>query len=145
MTDNVLEYTTLSQITWTKWLLRLGIAFVYGYLAAEMYFLPAGFLKYIPQLMQRTIPMDIFLLTVAVFHAFLVLWFISGWHTEYPAIISIFLMIGIIIPNLEFFDVLFRNVAIAAASLALAILDWKHHYTAHIPPRIAPLPRYPTH
>ncbi len=108
-----------------RWFLRLGLAFVYGYAAVEIYLNPANFLKYIPPMVQNMIPTDIFLLVFGIFEILLVLWLISGKKTEYAGLISFLLMVGIIIPNTAFFNVLFRNVAIALASLALSALDYK--------------------
>jgi uncharacterized membrane protein YphA (DoxX/SURF4 family) len=116
----------LLQINIARWLLRIGLAFVYGYASVEIYFNPGNFLKYIPPYMQSIIPLHLFLLLFAVFEIILVIWFLSGKHTEYGAAISALVMVCIIVPNLIFFSVLFRNVAIVFASLALVALDYHH-------------------
>ena len=67
--------------------------------------------------------MDIFLPVFGIIEGILVLWFLSGKGVKYPAILTMFLMIGIIAFNMNAFDVLFRNVSIAFSALALAILD----------------------
>jgi hypothetical protein len=128
-----MEYATPTQLSWAKWMLRLGLAFVYGYVAVEIYLVPANFIKYIPPQVLTYLPHDQFLMIFGIFEILLTLWFISGWHTEYPALISFFAMAGIIAPNLDYFSILFRNVAIATASLSLSILDWKHHTIAKYP------------
>ena len=122
-----MEYTKPIQITLAKWFLRLGLAFVYGYVSFEIYFTPTNFLKYVPPSMQTIMPINLFLLLFGIFEVLLTLWFLSGWHTEYAGLISFCVMAGIIAPNLAFFTVLFRNIAIATSSLALAALDWKHY------------------
>ncbi len=119
--------TDISQknITIARWLLRLGLAFVYGYAAVETQLNPANFLKYVPDIVQSFISVDIFLIIFGIFEILLTLWFISGKRTEYAGLISCFLMIGIILPNTLYFSILLRNVAIAFASLALFALDFK--------------------
>ncbi len=121
--------TSQSQIVKAKWLLRVGLAFVYGYASIEVYINPINFLKYIPPSVVQIVPLNIFLTLFSIFEILLTLWLLSGKKTEYAAIISAFLMLAIIIPNTEFFSVLFRNVAIGFASLALAMLDYKSHST----------------
>lgn len=113
-----------SNINIARWFLRFGLAFVYGYAAIEMQINPDNFLKYVPPLMQTIIPLDIFLITFGIFEILLTLWLISGKRTEYAGLISFFLMVGIMIPNVTYFNILFRNVAIALASLALTALDY---------------------
>jgi len=127
MIDRLMEYATPRQVMWAKWLLRWALAFVYGYVVIELYLAPENFLKFVPDFMQHIIPLNIFLLLFGLFEAALVLWFLSGWHTEYPGIISAMVMFSIIIFNLGYFSVLFRNVAIGVCSIVLAILDWHHH------------------
>lgn len=103
-------------------MLRIGLAFVYLYAAIEIHINPAGFMKYVPSQMS-IIPTDLFLLVFGIFEVLLTLWLLSGKRTEYAGMISFLLMAGIIFPNMAYFDVLFRNVAIAFASLALVALD----------------------
>ena len=117
--------TDIKQINIARWFIRYGLAFVYGYAAVEIYLHPANFLKYVPPTVQSLLPTDLFLLVFGIFEIFLVLWLISGKKTEYAGFISFALMVGIIIPNTEYFNVLFRNVSIALSSLALTALDYK--------------------
>jgi uncharacterized membrane protein YphA (DoxX/SURF4 family) len=107
-----------------RWFIRFGLAFVYGYAAVEIYLHPANFMKYIPPTVQSMVPTDLFLLVFGIFEILLVLWLLSGKKTEYAGFISFLLMVGIIIPNTEYFNVLFRNVSIALSSIALTALDY---------------------
>ena len=114
-----------SQINIARWLLRIGLAFVYGYVSVEMFVDPSSFLKYVPQFMQQIMPLNIFMVSFGIFEILLTLWLLSGKGTEYAGIISAFLMIAIIVPNTAYFSILFRNVAIGFASLALTTLDYR--------------------
>ena len=115
--------TTQTNINIARWLLRIGLAFVYSYAAIEIKFNPGNFLKYTPGIIETIMPIHWFLVAFSLFEILLSIWLISGKHTKYPALISFLLMAGIIIPNMTYFAVLFRNVAIALASLALFFLD----------------------
>ncbi len=112
------------QIDIARWFIRVGLAFVYGYAAVETQLSPANFLKYVPPIMQAIIPVDLFLVAFGIFEMILTIWLLSGKHTEYAGLISFALMMSIIFPNMAYFPVLFRNIAIASASLALFALDY---------------------
>ena len=105
------------------WFLRVGLAFVFAYASAEIYMNPANFLKYTPQFVFDIIPTNAFLYTFGVAELVLAAWILTGWKAEYPAIISVMLMVGIIVSNPEYFQILFRNVAIGFGALALLMLE----------------------
>ncbi len=111
------------KIEMAKWCLRIGFCFIYLYAAIESQLNPDNFLKYIPEMVKNLINPSTFLLTFSVFEIFLASWFLSGIKTKYAGIISFFLMTLIIFPNFVYFSVLFRNVSIAMASLALVFLE----------------------
>ncbi len=113
----------MNQILKSSKILRWGLAFVFVYATIEIFVHPANFLKYTPSFITLLIPLKFFLIGFACFEVLLALWLISGYKTQYAALISFFLLIGIVFLNLGHFQVLFRNVAIAAASLSLYILD----------------------
>ena len=113
-----------------KWFLRIGLAFVFIYASIEIYLHPSNFIKYIPASIVNMVPMDLFLHSFGVIEIALALWLLSGWKGEYPSIISVGLIIGIVVFNMEYFQVLFRNVAIGFGGLALLVLEMKKSSSA---------------
>ena len=105
------------------WLLRAGLAFVFLYASVEIYIHPDNFLKYVPEMVTSVIPMDIFLHVFGVVEVALGVWLLTGWKGQYPSMISALMMAGIVVFNMEYFPVLFRNVAIGFGSLALVLLE----------------------
>jgi uncharacterized membrane protein YphA (DoxX/SURF4 family) len=105
------------------YLLRVGLSFVLLYASVEVYIHPANFLKYVPKFIFDIIPQQLFLDVFAVAEIILSVWLLSGWKGKYPALISVLLMVGIIAFNTEYFQILFRNVAIAFGGLALVALE----------------------
>ncbi len=106
-----------------KWLLRVGLAFVFMYATVEIYIHPDNFLKYVPKFVLLFVPLDLFLHSFAVVEVALAVWLVSGWKGEYPALLSALMMVGIVVFNIEYFHILFRNVAIGFAGLALVVLE----------------------
>jgi hypothetical protein len=106
-----------------KWLLRIGLAFVFIYASVEIYINPSNFIKYIPSDILNILPLHLFLHSFGVIEVALALWLLSGWKGAYPSIISVAMIIGIVVFNMEHFQVLFRNVAIGFGGLALLVLE----------------------
>ncbi len=107
------------------WFLRVGLAFVFAYASYEICINPANFLKYTPQFILQVVPENLFLYTFGVAELALAVWLLTGWKAEYASIISVSLMVGIIAFNPEYFQILFRNVAIGFGGLALLMLESK--------------------
>lgn len=108
------------------WFLRVGLAFVFAYASVEIYLNPQNFLKYTPSFILDIVPVNLFLYSFGVAELLLSVWLLTGWKPEYPSIISVMLIAGIVVFNMEYFQILFRNVAIAFAGLALLMLETRH-------------------
>jgi uncharacterized membrane protein YphA (DoxX/SURF4 family) len=104
-------------------LLRIGLAVVFSYAALEAFTNPAAFLKYIPDFIVGFINTDIFLPIFGAAEVFLTIWLLTGYRIRYAAIMAFFLMAAIVGFNPEYFNILFRNIAIGFAALALALLE----------------------
>jgi len=102
--------------------LRLGVAFSFLYPPYAALRDPSSWIGYFPQFV-HALPID----TTLLLHAFgvvevvIALWLISGWRVAYPALLAALLLLGIVAFNLNQLDVLFRDLTIAAAALALVI------------------------
>ena len=107
-----------------KFLLRVGLAFVFSYAAIKMYFSPNNFLNYIPQFVSSILTLSQFLLILGVYELILTVWLLSGWKVYIAAIIAAVFLASVTILNIDMFYVLFRNVSICLSALALAILEW---------------------
>jgi hypothetical protein len=106
-----------------KYLIRFGLAFVFGYAAFEMYFRPENFIRYVPTFISNHEHIELFLKGFGIKEILLSVWLLTGWKGHYAALVSLFLIVGITGSNLEYFPVLFRNVAIGFAALALFLLE----------------------
>lgn len=113
-----------SRIQTARLLLRLGLAFVFLYAAGEVYFNPEGFWRFIPDFVQDILPKGPFLTVFGLFEIGLAVWLLSGWRGHLSAGLAAIVMLMIIICNPDLFSILFRNVAIGCAALALAVLEW---------------------
>lgn len=101
-------------------LLRLGVAFAFLYAGVDSFFDPFAWLDYIPQALAAAVPALTLLHAFAVLEILIALWLLSGWRVFYPAALAALLLVAIVLLNLGEFQLLFRDVSIAAAALALA-------------------------
>lgn len=104
-------------------LLRAGIAFAFLYPPFAAIQDPVAWSGYFPAFV-NALPVD----SVVLLHVFgllevvIALWLLWGRHLRIPAILAIVLLIAIVAVNLNDFGVLFRDVSLALAALALVWL-----------------------
>jgi hypothetical protein len=109
-------------------ILRLGLAFSFLYAAIAANFRPDDWIGYFPSF-TRDIFSDGFLLhSWGLFELAISFWLIYGKRIFIPSVLALFSLLGLIVTNLGAFEVIFRDVTIASAALALSILHFPSHY-----------------
>ncbi|HEX2274369.1 MAG TPA: hypothetical protein VHG90_10905 [Acidimicrobiales bacterium] len=103
-----------------SWFLRVGLAFVFTYAAVTSLVDPAAAATYFPAQLPADLVVDVLLPVFAGYEILLALVLLTGRHTYAAAVLAALTLAGIIVVNADAFGVLFRNVAIACAALALA-------------------------
>lgn len=114
--------------------LRVGVAFSLLYPPFAALQDPISWAAYFPSFVSA-LPLD----TIVLLHIFgaievaLALWILSGWRIRLPALITALLLIAIVAVNPAQFDVLFRDLSIAAMALALALWPPPTEQTSPLP------------
>ncbi|MEK6834735.1 MAG: hypothetical protein AABX61_00545 [Nanoarchaeota archaeon] len=103
--------------------LRFGIAFSFLYAAVSSFLNPNAWIGFFPIFLKDLIPNDILLILFSIFEIILALWLISNKAIFYASILASFTLLGIIIFNFSSFDIVFRDVTILFAAIALAFLS----------------------
>lgn len=109
-------------------LLRIGAAFAFLYPPLRALADPITWLGYLPSFV-RTLPAQVglsvdslvLLHTFGVIEVALALWLLFGRHIRIPAAFMTFFLLAIVAFNGHDMDVLFRDLSIAAMTLALAL------------------------
>lgn len=120
------------RVTPPEALLRVGLAFAFLYPAVNAFFDPTTWLGYFPQFVTRAfdvIAIPLKLSDVVLLHSFgileiaLALCVLFGKRVRLPAFIMAGILFAIVLLNLDAsnFSVLFRDISIACAALALAL------------------------
>jgi hypothetical protein len=113
--------------------LRIGVAFAFLYPPIDAISNPETWLGYFPQFVTSLaesagIP-DLMLL-----HAFgfvevvIALWILSGWRIFWPSAAATALLLAIVVFDWSEFEILFRDLSIAAASLSLALAHYDKEF-----------------
>ncbi|HZX50182.1 MAG TPA: hypothetical protein VFE94_03515 [Candidatus Paceibacterota bacterium] len=107
--------------------LRTGLAFVFLYTAVVGFMDPGAYIKWIPGFVLESLPVGAvpFLISFFIFEAVLAVWLLWGKWGVAAAVISAALLFAITFLNLNAFGVLFRNVGLIAAAVALGFMEGK--------------------
>lgn len=104
-------------------LLRVGIAFTFFYAAIFSFLNPGDWVGFFPRFLRSIIADNLLLLFFSFYEIVLGFWLISGGFQFYSAVLSALTILGIIIFNLGALDIVFRDVGLFFAALALALLS----------------------
>jgi uncharacterized membrane protein YphA (DoxX/SURF4 family) len=106
-------------------ILRIGVAFAFIYPPLDAIANPDSWVGYFPQfLLNSGIPTTLLLHGFGVVEVVIALWILSGWRIIWPALAAAVMLVAIVAFNANQFELLFRDLSIAAAALALAADDW---------------------
>lgn len=106
--------------------LRIGIAFAFLYPPINALVDPQSWIGYFPPFVKGYVPDEILLHTFGVVEIGLAIWILSGWKVYLPSLVAAMMLIAIVVSNPGNFQVLFRDVSLAALALALAMISYGH-------------------
>ncbi|HEY2004090.1 MAG TPA: DoxX family membrane protein [Candidatus Saccharimonadia bacterium] len=112
-----------AKVKLAKLILRLGLAAVFLYAAAGSLASPQDWVGYLPAFATNIAPAGILLKIFSAYELLLALWLVSGKYLRYAGILSALTMLGIILTGLKLLAITFRDLAIATAAIALAVLS----------------------
>lgn len=102
-------------------LLRLAIAFSFLYVAYGFWQNPNDWIGYIPAFVKNVgLSQDVLLMLIAGFHLIVALWILSGWRIFLPSLVAAIFLGSVVYFNWNQLDILFRDISLALAALALA-------------------------
>ena len=112
--------------TWADLVLRAGLAFAFLYPAVDEIFDPYSWFGYIPHFLVQAahsihIPDMVLLHSFGALEVIIALWVLSGRKIFWPSAAAAFILAAIVITDLQDFQVIFRDVAIMAIAVALAM------------------------
>lgn len=104
------------------WLvLRIGVAFSFLYATTASFIDPQSWIGWFPSFLRDVINDTALLQIWAIYEIITGIWIISGVKIFWPSLLASFSLIGLILCNFNSMDVIFRDVTILSATIALAI------------------------
>lgn len=113
-------------------ILRVGLAFALLYPPINATVDSGTWVGYFPQIMRGVIDDTLLLHIFGIIEVGLAFWILSGWRIYLPAFATAGLLVGIVAVNIPEFQVLFRDLSIAALALALALLHLPRHTSSTV-------------
>ena len=105
-------------------LLRVGVAFAFIYPAISAFFSPFVWIGYFPSFTLGIVSDPVLLHLFGAVEIIIGLWILSGKKIFLPSALATIMLIAIVVFNASQMDVLFRDLSIAAMSLALALMHY---------------------
>lgn len=105
--------------------LRLAVAFAFLYPPVSAIGDPYAWVGYFPAFVRDVGHELVILHAFGVVEVAIGLWILSGWRILYPSLAAATMLALIVAFNLGDFQVLFRDISIALAALALAAARWR--------------------
>ena len=102
-------------------ILRVGVAFAFLYPPVDALFDPTTWVGYLPHFVRGFAPDLVVLHGFGLLEVGIALWILSGKKIFIPSVLATLILLFIVYLNLQDFQIIFRDVSIAAASLALAL------------------------
>lgn len=106
--------------------LRIGLGFAFLYPPINALSDPNAWIGYFPPFVKGYVPDVILLHTFGVVEIALAIWILSGWKVYIPSLVASMMLLAIVLFNPGNFQVLFRDVSLAAMALALAMISYGH-------------------
>ena len=100
-------------------LLRIGVAFAFLYPPFDALSNPDSWIGYFPKFLHGIAPDPVLLHGFGVLEVIIALWILSGRKIFWPTLAAGVMLATIVLANLNNFEVLFRDLVIAAMAFAL--------------------------
>ena len=102
-------------------LLRVALAFAFLYPAYGFWENSLSWVGYIPSFVKDFgLSQDTLLIGLAVVHVIIALWILSGLRIAIPSVVAALFLGSVVYFNWNQIDILFRDISLALAALALA-------------------------
>ncbi|MSU73849.1 hypothetical protein EXS56_01785 [Candidatus Kaiserbacteria bacterium] len=104
--------------------LRAGVAFAFLYPPINALSDPYAWIGYFPPFTRGYVPDEVLLHAFGIVEIVIALWILSGWRVFWPSLAATAMLLDIVVFNVPNFQVLFRDLAIAAMPFSLVVINY---------------------
>lgn len=109
-------------------ILRIGVGSAFIYPAVDSFLHPSAWIGYFPNFLRDATGDSTILIVWAVIELIVGIWIISGWRIFIPSLAAVVSLLGIVVFNLSQIQVIFRDIALLAPALVLALSSIKRRH-----------------
>lgn len=106
-------------------LLRIAIAFAFLYPPIDSFFNPNAWISFFPPFMLGYLPNSVMLLGWGIVEAIIAFWILSGKRIFWPSLAATIALCTIVLFNLAFIEIVFRDIALALVAATLALWSYQ--------------------
>lgn len=121
------SFASLKMTPYSMFLIRLALAFSFAYVGISSFTNPDLWAGFVPRFVQAIVPVALFLKIHGTTEVILALWLLSGKAQAVAGLIAALALFSIALFNLSAWDIVFRDVSLGIASLALVFSNRKAH------------------
>jgi uncharacterized membrane protein YphA (DoxX/SURF4 family) len=111
--------------TAASWLLRIGVALAFLYPPIDALTSPDSWVGYFPPfLLTLGLQSEVLLHGFGLLEVVVALWLLWGYRAYIPAVLAAGMLVAIVVFNASQIEILFRDLSIALAALAVAADAW---------------------
>lgn len=107
---------------WADLVLRVGVAFAFLYPPINALWNPESWIAYFPPFTRGYVPDEVLLHSFGAIEVVIALWLLSGKKIFWPSLAAAAMLVAIVVFDFYNFEVVFRDLSIAAAAIALALM-----------------------
>ena len=104
-----------------QFIFRVGVAFAFLYPPIDALFDPVSWIGYFPKFMHGILPDLVLLHGFGILETSIALWILSGRNIFWPSCAATAILLTIVFLNLQDFQIVFRDISIAALAAGLAL------------------------
>lgn len=109
----------------TSFILRVALAVPFLFAAVDTTLQPEAWIGFMPLLLQNLLPKALLLGGFSLYEVVLSVWLLSGWKTKEAAVLAAATLLAITIANITALEIVFRDVGLLLAAVALGVLHYK--------------------
>lgn len=116
----ICDHSNLASFT-----LRVALAVPFLFAAIDATLQPDAWIGFMPFFLRNLFPEALLMGGFSLFELGLSLWLLSGWKTKYSATLAALTLLAITITNITILEIVFRDVGLFLAAVALGVLQYK--------------------